>query len=163
MKRTKPLLLAALLPLLVLTGCASTPAVEFTGSWVKSSDMSTVGGMTAVFGTIANNSNEDIVLVGGSVAQANMVEIHEMAMSGGEMVMQRIEGGLVIPAGESVVLEPGGNHVMLMDLNTAIVAGDSISVILDFDGAEDITVEGIIAKPTEGGDEDYHSDEDMDH
>jgi copper(I)-binding protein len=146
---------------LMLSGCASTPEVEFTGSWVKSSDMSVVGGMTAVFGTITNNTNEDITLVGGTVAEANVVEIHEMAMSGGEMVMQKIEGGLVIPAGETAVLEPGGNHVMLMDLNTDIVAGDSISVTLDFDGAEDLTIDGIMAKPTEGGDEDYHS-EDMD-
>jgi copper(I)-binding protein len=147
---------------LALAGCSSTPAVEISNTWVKSSDMSMVGGMTAVFGTITNNSNQDITLVGASTDVANVVEIHEMAMSGGEMVMQQKEGGLVIPAGETAVLEPGGNHVMLMDLASDVVAGDTISVTFDLEGADDVTIEGIVAKPSEGGDEEYHSDEEMD-
>ena len=153
-------LATALLP---LAGCASTPAIEISDTWVKSSEMSMVGGMTAVYGTITNNSNQDVVLIGGQTDVTDRVEIHEMAMSGGEMVMQQIEGGLVIPAGETVTLEPGGNHMMLMDLASAVLAGDTISVTFDLEGADDITIEGIMAKPAEGGDENYHSEEDMDH
>jgi copper(I)-binding protein len=123
--------------------------------------MSMVGGMTAVYGTITNNTDKDIVLVGGSTEVANIVEVHEMAMVGGEMVMQKIQGGLTIPAGQSVSLEPGGNHLMLMDLAKAVMAGDTISVTFDLEGADDITVDGIMAKPAEGGDENYHSEEDM--
>jgi copper(I)-binding protein len=149
--------------LLTLAGCASTPAIEISDTWVKSSEMSMVGGMTAVYGTITNNSNQDVVLIGGQTDVTDRVEIHEMAMSGGEMVMQQIEGGLVIPAGETVTLEPGGNHMMLMDLASAVLAGDTISVTFDLEGADDITIEGIMAKPAEGGDENYHSEEDMDH
>jgi copper(I)-binding protein len=149
---------------LALSGCAVTPQVEITGTWVKSGEMSVVGGMTAVFGTITNNTDKDIALVGGVTEVANIVEVHEMAMSGGEMVMQEIDGGLVIPAGESAVLEPGGNHVMLMDLASDVVAGDKISVTFDLEGADDITIDGIMAKPTEGGDEHYHSEDmEMDH
>lgn len=147
---------------LTLAGCASAPSVEIENTWVKSSEMSMVGGMTAVFGTITNNSSQDITLVGASTDVANVVEIHEMVMSGGEMVMQQKEGGLVIPAGETAVLEPGGNHVMLMDLASDVVAGDKISVTFDLEGADDVTIEGIVAKPSEGGDEEYHSDEEMD-
>ena len=149
--------------LLTLAGCASTPAIEISDTWVKSSEMSMVGGMTAVYGTITNNSNQDVVLVGGQTDVTDRVEIHEMAMSGGEMVMQQIEGGLVIPAGETVTLEPGGNHMMLMDLSKAVIAGETISVTFDLEGADDITIEGIMAKPAEGGDENYHSEEGMDH
>ena len=149
--------------LLTLAGCASTPVIEISDTWVKSSEMSMVGGMTAVYGTIINNSNQDVVLVGGQTDVTDRVEIHEMAMSGGEMVMQQIEGGLVIPAGETVTLEPGGNHMMLMDLSKAVIAGETISVTFDLEGADDITIEGIMAKPAEGGDENYHSEEGMDH
>ena len=149
--------------LLTLAGCASTPAIEISDTWVKSSEMSMVGGMTAVYGTITNNSNQDVVLVGGQTDVTDRVEIHEMAMSGGEMVMQQIEGGLVIPAGEKVTLEPGGNHMMLMDLSKAVIAGETISVTFDLEGADDVTIEGIMAKPAEGGDENYHSEEGMDH
>jgi hypothetical protein len=152
------LLLAAVL---TLAGCASTPQVEISDTWVKSGEMSMVAGMTAVYGTITNNTDKDIVLLGGSTEVANIVEVHEMAMVGGEMVMQKIQGGLTIPAGQSVSLEPGGNHLMLMDLAKAVMAGDTISVTFDLEGADDITIDGIMAKPAEGGDENYHSEEDM--
>lgn len=149
-----------LLALPILAGCAPTPAITTADLWVKSSEMSTQGGMTAVYGTLTNNSSQDIVLVGGATEIAGVVEVHEMAMVDGDMVMQPIEGGLVIPAGQSVVLEPGGNHLMLMMLTGDLVAGQEISVTFDFDGADDLTVDGIVAKPAEGGDEEYHSGED---
>lgn len=123
-----------------------------------------VGGMSAVYGTITNNSAEDVVLVGGATEVAGVVEVHEMAMIDGEMKMQEIDGGLVIPAGQSVVLEPGGNHLMLMMLKDDVLAGEMIEVVFDFDGAEDLTLTDVMAKPAEGGDEDYHQGEmEMDH
>lgn len=151
-------LLALIIPL--LAGCATSPAIQAQDLWVKSSEMSMQGGMTAVYGTLTNNGSEDVVLVGGQTEIAGLVEVHEMAMVDGEMVMQQIDGGLLIPAGKSVVLEPGGNHLMLMMLTGDLVAGQEISVTFDFDGAEDLTVDGVVAKPAEGGDEEYHSGED---
>jgi copper(I)-binding protein len=149
--------LLALLISPILTGCSTEQPVTATDLWVKSSEMSTQGGMTAVYGTLTNNSSEDIVLVGGETEIAGVVEVHEMTMIGGEMMMQEIDGGLTIPAGQSIVLEPGGNHLMLMMLTGDVVAGSEISVTFDFEGAEDLTVNGVIAKPAEGGDEEYHS------
>jgi periplasmic copper chaperone A len=148
--------LIALLPL--LAGCAPSGSVEITDYWVKSSEMSTVGGMTAVYGTITNTTNEDVVLIGGTTEVAGVVEVHQMSMIGGEMKMQEIDGGLLIPAGQSVTLEPGGNHLMLMMLTADVVAGETIAVTFDFEGAEDITLSDIIGKPAEGGDEEYHSE-----
>ncbi|MEN9873028.1 MAG: hypothetical protein RL450_963 [Actinomycetota bacterium] len=147
---------------LVLTGCTQTPDVTVSDYWVKSSEMSMVGGMTAVYGTITNNSGQDITLLGGSTDVAGVVEVHEMAMIDGAMKMQKIDGGLVIPAGQSVVLEPGGNHLMLMELTQAVEPGSQISVTLDFEGTEDLTLEGVVGKPAQGGDEEYHT-EGMDH
>ena len=121
--------------------------------------MSVQGGMSAVYGTITNNTDKDVTLIGGKTSVAGVVEVHEMAMMDGQMQMQAIEGGLVIPAGQSAVLEPGGNHLMLMMLQSDIVAGQTISVTFDLEGAEDITFNDIIAKPSEGGDESYHEGE----
>jgi copper(I)-binding protein len=154
------LLLASVM---LLAGCASKPAIETADLWVKSSEMSMAGGMTAVFGTITNNSAEDITLTGAETEVAGLVEIHEMAMIDGEMKMQQIDGGLVIPAGKSVSLEPGGNHIMLMELTKAVEAGQEIAVTLRFDGADALTINGIVAKPAEGGDEEYHEGEDHNH
>jgi len=131
----------------LLSGCASPTAIEAEDLWVKSSEMSTRGGMTAVYGTLTNNSSQDVVLVGGATEIAGVVEVHEMSMINGEMKMQEIDGGLVIP--------------MLTD---DLEAGEEITVTFDFDGAEDLTVDSIVAKPAEGGDEEYHSGEmDMDN
>jgi periplasmic copper chaperone A len=149
--------LLALVPL--LAGCAPSGSVEITDYWVKSSEMSTQGGMTAVYGTITNTTGEDVVLVGGTTEVAGVVEVHEMSMIGGEMKMQEIDGGLIIPAGQSVTLEPGGNHLMLMMLQSDVLAGDTIEVLFDFEGTEDITLTDVVGKPAEGGDEEYHSGE----
>jgi copper(I)-binding protein len=143
----------------LLAGCAPTGSVEITDYWVKSSEMSTQGGMTAVYGTITNTTGEDVVLVGGTTEVAGVVEVHEMSMIGGEMKMQEIDGGLIIPAGQSVTLEPGGNHLMLMMLQSDVLAGDTIEVLFDFEGTEDITLTDVVGKPAEGGDEEYHSGE----
>jgi hypothetical protein len=149
--------------LLVLAGCAqigdSEDGMELKDLWVKSSDVSMVGAMSAVYGTLTNNSDRDITLIGGTTSVANIVEVHQMMMMDGEIKMQKIDGGLVIPAGQTVRLEPGGNHLMLMDLVSDVMAGDQITVTFEFDEGEDLVVDGITAKPSVGGDEEYHSPE----
>lgn len=155
--------------LFAVTGCSSsapsetsTAAVQeasltFADGWVRVSEFSDhTGGMTGVFATITNSSAKDVTLVGGSADIANMVEVHEVVMLEGEMKMQAKEGGIVIPAGESVTLEPGGLHVMLMGLKKPILDGDMITITLDFDGAESHTFTWP-AKTSLSGDEDYHS------
>lgn len=153
-----------------LTGCASTTpapattesaseqklaAVAISDGWVRVSEYSDhVGGMTGVFATITNNTDTDVTLIGGSAEIAPMVEVHEVVMSGGEMTMQKKEGGILIAAGESVTLEPGGLHVMLMGLTKAILDGDEVTVTLDFDGAESQTLT-LPAKTSAAGDETY--------
>ena len=160
MKLRKVSILAAFASLLVLTGCAQAPTVEVSGAWVRASDFSDhVGGMTGAFMEIKNNGSETITLVGGSAEIAGKVEIHEIVMSGGEMVMQLKDGGISIEPGATHVLEMGGDHVMLMDLKQPIVAGDVLSVTLDFEGAEDLTLTDLVAKPSDGGDETYHEED----
>ncbi len=162
---------AALLATTALTGCtSSTPAADQTQStvdekkaalaiengWVRVSEYSDhTGGMTGVFATVTNNTDTDITLVGGSAEIAQMLEVHEVVMSGGAMTMQKKEGGIVIPAGESVTLEPGGLHVMLMDLKQAILDGDQITLTRDFDGADSQTLT-LPAKTSASGDETYN-------
>ena len=42
-----------------------------------------------------------------------MIQIHMTEMTNGVMSMKEVEGGIEIPAGGTIQLEPGGNHVML--------------------------------------------------
>ena len=143
-----------------LTGCANDSVdghdeLHFSDGWVRVSEYSDhVDGMTGAFATIENHTDHDVTLVGGSAEIANMVEVHEVIMMDGEMKMQAKDGGILIKAGESVTLEPGGLHVMLMGLKEAILEGDEVTLTLDFDGYEDQTFTWP-AKASLSGDEKY--------
>jgi copper(I)-binding protein len=44
------------------------------------------------------------------------VEIHTTEMDGDVARMMHLEDGIVVPAGESIIMKPGGYHVMFMGL-----------------------------------------------
>ncbi len=67
-------------------------------------------------------------------------EIHTMSTEGGVMRMRPLPDGLALPAGETVVLRPGAEHLMLIDLAQPLRAGDSIPLTLTFETAPALTV-----------------------
>lgn len=77
-------------------------------------------------------------LVAGNATFAGRVEIHEMAVQDGVMRMRELDGGLEVPAGGSVVLEPGGYHIMFMQLDEPLVEGDRRAIVLDFENAGEV-------------------------
>ncbi|WP_394685899.1 copper chaperone PCu(A)C, partial [uncultured Microbacterium sp.] len=84
----------------------------------------------------------------------------------GQMVMREVEGGFVIPAGGSIELAPGGNHLMFMDVTSPLRAGAETTITLTF--ADDSTAE--ITAPVKefsGANENYEGggmgDMDMGH
>ncbi|WP_420455274.1 copper chaperone PCu(A)C [Rubrivirga sp.] len=99
------------------------------------------GGVSAMFARIENPTGDADTLVAARTDAAGRVEIHrtqENAEGLSEMVP--VEGGLTVPAGETVALEPGGLHVMLLDLQRDLVAGDTLDVELEFAGRGAVTV-----------------------
>ena len=98
-------------------------------------------GMGVGYLTITNNGNQPVTLVGAASPRAERVTIHETTEHDGMMRMQPIEGGLSIPAGASVELKPHSYHLMLEQLVEPLKEGESIPLELDFEGAEDMTVE----------------------
>jgi uncharacterized protein YcnI/copper(I)-binding protein len=93
------------------------------------------------FLTITNTGVEDDRLVSVSVDFAKEGQIHEMAMEGDVMKMRQLADGLVIPAGETVTLEPGGYHLMFMGLTRALTEGETVPVTLTFEKAGEITID----------------------
>lgn len=57
------------------------------------------------------------------------------------MGMRELEDGLELPAGEQVSLEPGGFHIMLLELEQPIAEGDTFPVDLVFENAGEVEVE----------------------
>src|SRR5262245_58776021 len=89
-----------------------SPAQEYNAGAIKIGNVWTreiPGGakVAAGFMTVTNTGKEPDTLVGGSIPFAGKFEVHEMTMAGGLMKMRRLEPGLTIKPGETVVLKPG--------------------------------------------------------
>ena len=62
----------------------------------------------------------------------------EMPMSG-EMMMRPVDR-VEIAAGSRAEFEPGGYHVMLLDLAAPLELGSTFEIVLTFEKAGDVTV-----------------------
>jgi copper(I)-binding protein len=96
---------------------------------------------------IENKGTTPDKLIGGSSPAAGKIEVHEMAMNNGVMTMRPVNGGLLIPPGQSVTLAPGGYHLMMMELKSPLKKGDKVPVTLKFEKAGEVglmfEIEGI--------------------
>lgn len=92
-------------------------------------------------------------LISISSPAAMKVELHEVTMDGGVMRMRTVPA-ITLPAGQPVVLGPGGYHLMLFGLARPLRAGQTIQLRLDFadSPSEDVTatVEAIGASGPHG-------------
>ncbi|SMX94154.1 hypothetical protein BANT10_02631 [Brevibacterium antiquum] len=130
---------------------ASADSLSLDNAWVKAAD----DGMTAVFGELTNNSDKDINLVAAKYDDADMVQLHEtLEDNSGGMSMQEKKGGFTIPAGKSLSLKPGGDHIMVMGLAKPIKPGEEISLDLVTADQQTIPVTAI-AKDYSGAQENY--------
>lgn len=80
-------------------------------------------------------------LVSFTTDLADQPEVHEMTNEGGVMKMRPLIKGLVIPAGGTVKLEPGGYHLMLLKLKKPLTAGQRFKATLVFEKAGAVEVE----------------------
>jgi copper(I)-binding protein len=101
--------------------------------------------VAAGFMTITNTGKEPDTLIGGSVPFAGKFEVHEMQMDRGLMRMRRLEPGLVIEPGQTVVLKPGSLHVMLLDVTQGPKRGKPVKGTLVFAKAGRVEVEYAVA------------------
>ena len=98
----------------------------------------------------------DAKLVGASSPAVPRVEVHEMKMDGDVMRMRELKS-LDLPKGKTVTLEPGGFHIMLMNLKKPIAAGDVIPLMLVVEsGGKQQTVEVKAEARAMGGDMQHH-------
>jgi periplasmic copper chaperone A len=124
--------------------------ITVADAWVKAQDTD----MTGAFGVLQNAGDAEVTVVSATSPQAGRMEIHEVVDKDGAMVMQPKAGGLLVPAGGSATLQPGSDHLMLMDLPAPIQAGDEVAITVTCDDGGTATWTSV-AKPFEGGEETY--------
>lgn len=90
------------------------------------------------FMTITNTGSEDDRLIGAASDVAGASQVHEMKLEGDVMKMRALEEGVVLPAGETVTLAPGGLHIMFMGIEQPFVEGECVEVKLTFEKAGEV-------------------------
>lgn len=154
---------------LVLAGCSASDnpaptqsAAESTTQAAQESDIVLSQGvvraveddsdMTAIFGTLENNTDSDIEVTGFyTSAEAEMNQLHQTVNG----QMSQMSEPLVIPAHGTFELAPGGNHLMLMGLHQPIKAGESIDVTLEFKDGSEVDLGAVPARAMGAGGESY--------
>ncbi|MDQ7026820.1 MAG: copper chaperone PCu(A)C [Anaerolineae bacterium] len=108
-------------------------------------DMNMSGAVSGGYLSISNNGSSDIMLMSVVADGVGMIEIHETVVENDIASMQAVENGeLLIAAGETVMLQPGSFHLMLMNLENDLVEGETLSLSLTFDNDETLIVDAII-------------------
>jgi copper(I)-binding protein len=129
---------------------ASRSPLTIADGWAKAADK----GMSAGFGMIKNPTNKPIRVIGVTSPNSTFMQLHEVVMKDGSMVMQQKQGGFVIPAKGMTELKPGGNHLMFMKLTKPITAGAMIPItLITADGGQLKTT--ILGKVYSGANETY--------
>lgn len=115
---------------------------------------------SAVYGVVTNGTDADITAIAATTSATDTVELHQVTMNDeGQMSMSEKEGGYTIAAGESFTFEPGGPHIMLLDIDPAAYP-DTVDMILEFDDGTTLTFD---AEVRAIGADDMDMDMDMDH
>jgi copper(I)-binding protein len=102
----------------------------------------------AAYFTIENTGGTDDALIEAASDVARRVELHETVTEEGMHKMQAVEE-IAVPAGGEAILEPGGYHVMLIDLKEEQEVGDTFEITLTFREAGSVDLEIEVRSYTE--------------
>ncbi|MBC7952752.1 MAG: copper chaperone PCu(A)C [Rhodospirillaceae bacterium] len=122
----KKLMLAAILAVIPVAVAAAD--MELSGGFLRASPK--IANAGAGFLTIKNNGADD-TLIAAEADISKTVELHTHIMDGDIMRMRQVPS-IAVPAGATVALKPGGDHVMFINLTKALAEGDKVPVTLVF-------------------------------
>ncbi len=104
--------------------------VDVDSAWIRP----TVKGQMGTGGFMKLTAREDLRLVRVSTPAAKIAEIHEMRTSKADVnVMEmRAVAGIDLPKGKTVEFNPGGYHLMLMELTQVLAVNSTVPVTFYF-------------------------------
>lgn len=131
--------------LFVLTGLSFAQSkVVVEDAWIGEVPPSSP--VAAAYMTIRNEGTADDKLLSVTTSVAGHTMFHETMIDDKGVAKMEMIDALVIPAGKSVTLKPGGTHVMLMDMKEPVTGKEKIELELKFENAGDIKVEAPVKK-----------------
>lgn len=106
---------------------AASELVQVQGAYVRAVPPGQPN--SALFLDLTNQGDTDQVLVDAKSTASKVVELHTHREEDGMMKMRRVDK-IALPAGETVRLQPGGLHIMLIGLERQLAAGDEVEITL---------------------------------
>lgn len=100
-------------------------SVKVANAWVRAP----APGQKTAGAYVELTSGRDAALVAAGSPAAARVEMHSSSVEGGVMRMRALSR-VDLPAGQTVRLAPGGNHLMLVDLKRPLKPGDIVALTL---------------------------------
>ena len=147
--------------LFALISCSqnSGGGIEIKDAWIRETPPGST--VAALYLELHNNGDEDQILSVSSPV-AEFAEIHNTQVaSDGTGKMVKLENVSIKP-GEQLIFSPGGKHIMLINLNKPLKAGDVYEVTIDFKNSGQKSVNTVV-KGLDEGDVEDHSGHSMDH
>ena len=102
----------------------------------------------AAYMTLKNSGTMADALVAVASPVAARAELHTHIKEGDITRMRKVEE-IDVPAGGSVSLQPGGLHVMLIDLRQPLKQGEEFPLTLTFSKAGTMTIQVPVKSPAE--------------
>ena len=97
-------------------------------------------GNGAAFMQLRNTGAQPDRLISASTPAARTVELHTMTRDGDVMRMRPVQD-IPVPAGDTVALQPGGFHIMMIGLTAPMNQGGRVPLTLRFERAGEVQVE----------------------
>lgn len=114
---------------------------------------------TGAFMVIRNTSPVDIKLVKAENPASAVTELHTHINEGGVMKMRPVPA-VEIKSKGAAVLQPGGLHVMMINLKAPLKEGDVVPITLGFDDGSSKKVDAVVQKsapmPMPAGEHAHH-------
>jgi periplasmic copper chaperone A len=141
MRRLLALLALALAPAAAAADEARIGDLVIQDAWARASIGQVLN--SAAYMTVTNRGAETDRLVDAAAPAAARAELHTHLHEQGVVRMRRVEAIEVAP-GEATVLQPGGLHVMVIDLAAPLEAGDRLALTLTFERAGEIDLDLLV-------------------
>lgn len=124
---------------LVLSACGSSSGdLKVQAAWARPANAGENG---AAYFVIENGTAADDTLLSVSSEIADATEVHMSMADGNGVMSMQMQESVPVPARNKVGFKPGGLHVMFVSLTQDLNVGDTITFILNFEKAGNITVE----------------------
>jgi copper(I)-binding protein len=150
-------LMALVVGFVSISAFAAGVDVQIQDPWVLAAPPNVK--VMAAYMEIKNNGEKPRLLTNVSSPVFDQVGIHQSVMHGDMVHMEQLKE-LSIPPRASVVLKPGGLHLMLTGAKKPLKIGDQVPMTLVFQSGEKIEVKATVRSGQSAGTQDHQH---MDH